>query len=143
MRQAGLMCRLDVVAGSTVLRDQLAWDVNNPEADPDAVAQTMCQDLGLDGDFTPLVAWHIRAQVLPESMCIQPSYLTGSCEECRCIVQVNNIRRMPAEGTLPRVDAAPVDGQQQPARRSKRRATKPQADTGFITTHSSGISHRC
>ena len=136
------MCRLDVVAGSTVLRDQLAWDVNNPEADPDAFAQTMCQDLGLDGNFVPLIAWHIRAQVLPDSICVQPSSLTGSCRESPCIVQVNNIRHTPAEGTLPRVDAAPIDGQQQPARRSKRRATKPQADAGFITTHSSGISYQ-
>lgn len=49
--------------GSQRLHDQLVWDVNNTEHDPDSVAQVLCRDLSADQAFVPLVAWHIRQQV--------------------------------------------------------------------------------
>lgn len=69
------------MSGSTLLQDQLAWDVNNPQADPEAFAKTMCQELDLEGAFVPLIAWHIRAQVLAvHNLASQYSFDTA----CNC-----------------------------------------------------------
>lgn len=58
-----LKCRLDIRLGSQTLHDELVWDVNSTEHDPDSFAAVLCKDLSADSAFVPLVAWHIRQQV--------------------------------------------------------------------------------
>lgn len=58
-----LKCRLDIRLGSQTLHDELVWDVNSTEHDPDSFAAVLCKDLSADKAFVPLVAWHIRQQV--------------------------------------------------------------------------------
>ena len=59
-------CRLDIPLGSMRLHDQLVWDVNDSAADPDLFATAMCVEQSLDRAFAPLIAWHIRDQVLSQ-----------------------------------------------------------------------------
>ena len=75
------------MSGSTLVQDQFAWDINNEQADPEAFAKTMCQELALEAAFVPLIAWQIRAQVLAvQKLCISRflhAAATNAC--CRSI----------------------------------------------------------
>jgi SWI/SNF-related matrix-associated actin-dependent regulator of chromatin subfamily B protein 1 len=56
--------KLDIRIGDIVLNDQFEWDVNNPNNNPEAFAQTLCADLGLDSEFILPVAHSIKEQIL-------------------------------------------------------------------------------
>ncbi|KAK9842110.1 hypothetical protein WJX84_007317 [Apatococcus fuscideae] len=54
---------IDCCVGTSRLRDQLTWDFNNPDHQPEAIAHKLCQDLALDCSFQQQVAWQIRSLV--------------------------------------------------------------------------------
>ncbi|KAJ2155897.1 Chromatin structure remodeling complex protein sfh1, partial [Coemansia sp. RSA 552] len=55
---------LEVQVGSHVLRDRIEWDILEPlGARPEEFARILCRDLGLGGEYPPLVAHRIREEV--------------------------------------------------------------------------------
>jgi SWI/SNF-related matrix-associated actin-dependent regulator of chromatin subfamily B member 1 len=46
-----VLCQLDIIVGSVKLDDQIEWDLDNPEASPEAFAEVYARDLGLAGEF--------------------------------------------------------------------------------------------
>lgn len=55
--------KIDVTLDSLNLTDTVEWDISDPYNDPEAFAQTLCNDLGLPGEFITAVAHSIREQV--------------------------------------------------------------------------------
>ncbi|KAL3142411.1 SWI SNF, matrix associated, actin dependent regulator of chromatin, subfamily b, member 1 [Trebouxia sp. C0009 RCD-2024] len=111
--------RLDIRLGSQTLHDELVWDVNSTEHDPDSFAAVLCKDLSADKAFVPLVAWHIRQQV-------HEYRRTGQSSTPRSIL-----------------DPAATDKPQTATRRTRRKlSVKQPADAGFKSTYSSGVVRR-
>ncbi|KAJ2665522.1 Chromatin structure remodeling complex protein sfh1 [Coemansia sp. RSA 1199] len=55
---------LEVQVGPHVLRDRVEWDILEPLGSrPEDFARTLCRDLGLGGEYPPLVAHRIREEV--------------------------------------------------------------------------------
>ncbi|KAJ2852318.1 Chromatin structure remodeling complex protein sfh1 [Coemansia brasiliensis] len=55
---------LEVQVGPHVLRDRIEWDILEPLGSrPEDFARTLCRDLGLGGEYAPLVAHRIREEV--------------------------------------------------------------------------------
>ncbi|KAJ2345774.1 Chromatin structure remodeling complex protein sfh1 [Coemansia sp. RSA 2618] len=55
---------LEVQVGPHVLRDRIEWDILEPLGSrPEDFARTLCRDLGLGGEYPPLVAHRIREEV--------------------------------------------------------------------------------
>ena len=55
--------RMDARFGNVVIRDQFLWDVYNFESDPDQVARTFCEDLGLPGEVVAKVSIKLRTEI--------------------------------------------------------------------------------
>ena len=55
--------RMDARFGNVVFRDQFLWDVYNFESDPDQVARTFCEDLGLPGEVVAKVSIKLRTEI--------------------------------------------------------------------------------
>lgn len=57
--------QLDMVVGSTALKDHFEWELAESAAQPpESFALRMCADLGLGSEHAPIVAHSIREQVL-------------------------------------------------------------------------------
>ncbi|KAJ2697828.1 Chromatin structure remodeling complex protein sfh1, partial [Coemansia spiralis] len=55
---------LEVQVGPLVLRDRVEWDIAEPLGSrPEEFARCMCRELGLGGEYPPLVAHRIREEV--------------------------------------------------------------------------------
>ncbi|KAI8892656.1 hypothetical protein BC833DRAFT_625618 [Globomyces pollinis-pini] len=54
--------RIDVSVGKVQLRDRFEWDLASTDS-PEAVANGLCSDLSLGGEFSTLVAHSIREQI--------------------------------------------------------------------------------
>ncbi|KAJ2663025.1 Chromatin structure remodeling complex protein sfh1 [Coemansia sp. RSA 1200] len=55
---------LEVQVGTHVLRDRIEWDILEPlGSKPEEFARTLCQDLGLGGEYPPLVAHRVREEI--------------------------------------------------------------------------------
>ena len=59
-----LRLRLDLTLDGVRLTDQLLWDPSHPHSSPEEYARVVVGDLGLGGEWTPLIAWSIRDQLL-------------------------------------------------------------------------------
>ncbi|XXG84719.1 hypothetical protein AAC387_Pa10g2176 [Persea americana] len=56
--------KLDLRVNRTVIRDQILWDLNNFESDPEEFARTFCTDLEIeDPEIGPAIAVAIREQL--------------------------------------------------------------------------------
>ncbi|KAJ1666585.1 Chromatin structure remodeling complex protein sfh1 [Coemansia sp. RSA 1813] len=55
---------LEVQVGTHVLRDRIEWDILEPlGSKPEEFARTLCRDLGLGGEYPPLVAHRVREEI--------------------------------------------------------------------------------
>ncbi|KAI9506953.1 hypothetical protein BX070DRAFT_175655, partial [Coemansia spiralis] len=55
---------LEVQVGPHVLRDRIEWDLLEPlGSKPEEFARTLCKDLGLGGEYPPLVAHRVREEI--------------------------------------------------------------------------------
>ncbi|KAJ2617019.1 Chromatin structure remodeling complex protein sfh1 [Coemansia sp. RSA 1365] len=55
---------LEVQVGPHMLRDRIEWDILEPLGSrPEEFARCMCRDLGLGGEYPPLVAHRIREEI--------------------------------------------------------------------------------
>ncbi|KAJ2373802.1 Chromatin structure remodeling complex protein sfh1 [Coemansia sp. RSA 2607] len=55
---------IEVQVGSHVLRDRVEWDILEPMgARPEEYARCLCRELGLGGEYPPLVAHRVREEV--------------------------------------------------------------------------------
>ena len=59
-----LRLRLDLTLDGVRLTDQFLWDPLHPHSSPEEYARVLVGDLGLGGEWTPLIAWSIRDQLL-------------------------------------------------------------------------------
>lgn len=55
--------RLNVRVGGILIRDQFEWDMNETDNNPDAFAEQLCADLGLNTEHVPVIAHAVRAQL--------------------------------------------------------------------------------
>ncbi|OWY96631.1 SWI/SNF-related matrix-associated actin-dependent regulator of chromatin, partial [Phytophthora megakarya] len=55
----------------TIYIDRFEWDLNNPNNSPERFAQTVCEDLGLSGEFEAQIALAIREQLRDYSRLIR------------------------------------------------------------------------
>ena len=56
---------MDVNVGQLYLRDQFEWPLfSNYQVTPEVFARSYCSDLGIGGEFVPLVSHSIREQVV-------------------------------------------------------------------------------
>ncbi|CDW57875.1 SWI:SNF matrix associated [Trichuris trichiura] len=58
-----VILKLNINIGNLSLVDQFEWDMSEPENNPEAFAVQLCTDLGLGGEFVPVVAYSIRGQL--------------------------------------------------------------------------------
>ncbi|KAL0212301.1 hypothetical protein RCL1_005927 [Eukaryota sp. TZLM3-RCL] len=58
-----ILIKLDVTIGSTRLRDQFEYDVNNPYNSPELISTQLVKDLGLSPYFIPAISHSIREQI--------------------------------------------------------------------------------
>lgn len=56
--------KLDIRIGDMEYRDQIEWDVSNPENDPEEFAIKVCSDMGLGTEFILPIVHSIREQIL-------------------------------------------------------------------------------
>ncbi|KAK2710645.1 SWI/SNF-related matrix-associated actin-dependent regulator of chromatin subfamily B member 1-A-like [Artemia franciscana] len=56
--------KLNIHVGNISLNDQFEWDMLEKENSPEDFARTLCQDLGLGGEFVTAIAYSIRGQIL-------------------------------------------------------------------------------
>ena len=56
--------KLDIRIGDMEYKDQIEWDVSNPDNDPEEFAQVVCNDMGLGTEFVVPIAHSIREQIL-------------------------------------------------------------------------------
>ncbi|GMH36281.1 hypothetical protein BSKO_04149 [Bryopsis sp. KO-2023] len=56
--------KLNFNIGKTHVEDQFLWNVEDPDADPEAFAAVMCEDLKLPRTFMPEIACRIREQIV-------------------------------------------------------------------------------
>merc|ERR1719201_2875656 len=54
---------LEIPVGTTMLDDSFDWDHDDELSTPETFAEAYCADLGLGGEFVPLVAHAIHEQV--------------------------------------------------------------------------------
>ena len=59
-----LRLRLDLTLDGVRLTDQCLWDPQHAHSSPEEYARVLVGDLGLGGEWTPLIAWSIRDQLL-------------------------------------------------------------------------------
>ena len=59
-----LQLRLDLTLDGVRLTDRFLWDPLHPHSSPEEYARVLVGDLGLGGEWTPLIAWSIRDQLL-------------------------------------------------------------------------------
>ncbi|KAJ1935523.1 Chromatin structure remodeling complex protein sfh1 [Linderina macrospora] len=59
-----VMLNLEIQIGAHVLRDRVEWDILEPlGAKPEEFAKSLCRDLGLGGEYPPLVAHRVREEI--------------------------------------------------------------------------------
>ncbi|KAI8322779.1 SNF5-domain-containing protein [Martensiomyces pterosporus] len=55
---------LEIQVGTHVLRDKVEWDILEPlGSKPEEFARCLCRDLGLGGEYPPLVAHRVREEI--------------------------------------------------------------------------------
>ncbi|ORX65492.1 SNF5-domain-containing protein, partial [Linderina pennispora] len=59
-----VVLNLEIQIGSHVLRDRVEWDILEPlDTKPEEFAKCLCRDLGLGGEYPPLVAHRVREEI--------------------------------------------------------------------------------
>lgn len=58
-----VIIKLNIHVGNTSLVDQFEWDVSCPDNSPEEFAKTLCQELGLGGEFVSAICYSIRGQL--------------------------------------------------------------------------------
>ncbi|KAJ1949077.1 Chromatin structure remodeling complex protein sfh1, partial [Linderina pennispora] len=59
-----VVLNLEIQIGSHVLRDRVEWDILEPlGTKPEEFAKCLCRDLGLGGEYPPLVAHRVREEI--------------------------------------------------------------------------------
>ncbi|KRX62364.1 SWI/SNF-related matrix-associated actin-dependent regulator of chromatin subfamily B member 1 [Trichinella nativa] len=58
-----VILKLNVHVGNLSLVDQVEWDMSDPNNCPESFAIQFCSELGLGGEFVPIIAYSIRGQL--------------------------------------------------------------------------------
>lgn len=108
--------RLDLRVGRIVIRDQFEWDLSSSENSPEAFAEALCADLGLNTEHVPHVAHAIREQLL------ELAEFQDKRQRCPVLKENDVIRLQGVEAWEPGVECLTVEEQERLERKERREA---------------------
>lgn len=114
-RESRHVVHLDVRIGRVVVRDQFEWDLADTSNAPDAFADCLCADLGLNTDHVPTVAHALREQL------VELAHFQDKRQSCPVVTVSHAIRTNPT-AWQPTVQCLTVDQQEKLERKEKREA---------------------
>lgn len=121
---------LDLRIGRIVIRDQFEWDLHEPQNSPEAFAERLCADLGLNFEHVAAVAHAIREQL------VELGEFRDKRQRCSVLTEGDVVR--PVEELVrwePAVTCLTLEEQERIERKEKREARLQRRNRGKAETY--------
>ncbi|KAI0564224.1 SNF5/SMARCB1/INI1 [Gracilaria domingensis] len=128
--------RLDIRIGRIVIRDQFEWDLSAHQNSPEAFAEGLCADLGLNSEHVPPVAHAIREQLL------ELAEFQDKRQKCAVLREKDVVRSGGVERWEPEVECLSVEEQERLERKERREARLMRRNRGKAEVYSRPKSRR-
>ncbi|CAN8075415.1 unnamed protein product [Agarophyton chilense] len=127
--------RLDIRVGRIVIRDQFEWDLSAHQNSPEAFAERLCADLGLNSEHVPPVAHAIREQLL------ELAKFQDKRQKC-AVLHEKDVVRSGVQGWEPEVECLSVEEQERLERKERREARLMRRNRGKAEVYGRPMSRR-
>lgn len=129
--------RLDMRIGRVVIRDQFEWDLHDPQNSPEAFAERLCADLGLNTEHVAAVAHAVREQL------VELAEFRDKRQRCAVLGEADVLRSVDQLGMWePAIVCLSVEEQERLERKEKREARLQRRNRGKAETYGRGPGRR-